>query len=244
MYLRNVPVYSRSFALLQSTLERVGLHPVIESTISCPALAIRGHETEVKELINKYSLRRKVAALDRRGVVTFHPESSHAQIEEHLERFFDQHVARWAGTASPSQFVRPEQRLFYRQLVRSLADTDVLCFSRLELDGIPVAYHFGFRRGKTLIWYKPTFDPALADFSPGLVLIRKLIEHAIATGCDELDFTIGDEPFKERFTNRRRANANVRVFGSTTSYLLGLVAQRLRHVRRTILRLLRRKRRN
>lgn len=232
IYLRNVPSHSRHFGLLQPAFERAGLFPDMDSTIACPALIIRGCEQDVRELIGKYSLRRKVSALEKRGRVQFLPENDAAAIEAHLEDFFDQHVARWKGTASPSLFLRPERRTFYRELARSLSGSGVLNFCRLELDGRPVAYHFGFRYDDKLIWYKPAFDPAYADLSPGLVLIRCLIDYALQSGCIELDFTIGEEPFKERFTNRRRANANIRVFRSGGAYLLGLFKRRLRHWRR------------
>ncbi len=242
MYLRNVPAHSRNFALLKPAFTHAGLFPVLESTIACPALVIRGCEKEVGALINKYSLRRKVSALEKLGAVSFHTDCSPADIEAHLDNFFDQHVARWTGTASPSPFLRPEQRAFYRELVHSLAGSGVLNFCRLELDGKPVAYHFGFRYDDKLIWYKPSFDPAYAEHSPGLVLIRNLIDYALRSGCGELDFTIGEEPFKDRFTNQRRANANVRVFGSRMTYRIGLFERRLRLLRRVGLRWLRRNR--
>jgi len=238
MYLRNLPLGSRSVTRLQASFERAGLHPVIESTISCPALVIRGREDEVRRLINKYSLRRKVAGLEKRGKVVFHACCTREETEQNLEAFFDQHVGRWEGTASPSLFLRPEQREFFRQLVKTFSQTGELCFSRLDLDGRSIAYHLGFRRHGKLIWYKPSFDRAFAELSPGLVLIQALIGHALESGCEELDFTIGEEPFKERFTNLRRANANVRVFSTTPRYIVGLIAQGLRRVRRTGLRLL------
>ena len=69
------------------------------------------------------------------------------------------------------------------------------------------------------MYYKPSFDPALAAHSPGLVLVRHLIARALEGGRRELDFTIGDEPFKRRFTNTTRKTVNVQIFREPALYL-------------------------
>ncbi len=63
------------------------------------------------------------------------------------------------------------------------------------------------------MYYKPSFEPALAARSPGLVLVRHLIARALDGGRRELDVTIGDEPFKRRFTHAtRKTTVNVQIF--------------------------------
>jgi CelD/BcsL family acetyltransferase involved in cellulose biosynthesis len=87
-----------------------------------------------------------------------------------------------------------------------------LHFSTLECAGKPAAFHFGFQFGKTLSWYKPSFDWDFHRESPGTVLIRYLIEDASHRGLDELDFSSGVEGFKLRFANSQSINLNLRVF--------------------------------
>ena len=72
------------------------------------------------------------------------------------------------------------------------------------LDDRPIAYHFGFVSDKRLLWYKPSFDPSIRKGSPGVVLIRHLIGYARQHNLAELDFTIGAEPFKDRFSSGTR----------------------------------------
>jgi hypothetical protein len=49
--------------------------------------------------------------------------------------------------------------------------------------------------------------------------MRHLIGHAVNSGRRELDFTVGDESFKRRFTNATRTTACLRVFRRPSGYL-------------------------
>jgi CelD/BcsL family acetyltransferase involved in cellulose biosynthesis len=71
-----------------------------------------------------------------------------------------------------------------------------------------------------VIWYKPSFDITHAAHSPGLVLMRHLIDYAVGHDRRELDFTVGDEPFKRRFTNLTRKTVSLLVFRDSSRYLL------------------------
>lgn len=86
-----------------------------------------------------------------------------------------------------------------------------LRFAVLELDGRPLAYHFGFESKRTYLWYKPAFDVGFWKYSPGEVLLRNLLRYARDSELREFDFTIGDESFKQRFANCRKENLAIYV---------------------------------
>ena len=65
-----------------------------------------------------------------------------------------------------------------------------------------VAVHLGMRSGRVLHWWFPAYDPAFARHSPGLVLLRELLDAAPAEGIGLLDFGKGDEDYKSWFANR------------------------------------------
>jgi CelD/BcsL family acetyltransferase involved in cellulose biosynthesis len=225
--LRNVPADSTTLEHMRRSAESAGLHLVRENRIVCPTLLIDGREPEIRRLINKYSVRRPTAWFRGRGALTFR-ELGADEIELLLPRFFDQHVERWRETSSPSLFVEHAYREWYRLLARALLPRGWLSFSVVEFRGEPIAFHYGFHfRGRT-IWYKPSFDLEYAARSPGLILVRCLIEDALSRGSTELDFTIGNEPFKARFTNHRRYNVNLRLFRRLPAYWSAMLQQLLR----------------
>ena len=90
---------------------------------------------------------------------------------------------------------------FYRGLVEGLDPRSDLRFAVLQAGDIPLAYHLGFEVAGKFIWYKPTFDINYWDWSPGEVLIGRLLEYASGRAVAEFDFTLGDESFKYRFAN-------------------------------------------
>ena len=101
-----------------------------------------------------------------------------------------------------------------------MADKGWLLFSMVEFNDQPIAFHYGFDYNDTVLWYKPSFDVEHASHSPGLVLLRYLIGYAIDQKRHELDFTIGDEPFKSRFTNSKRKTVSLKVFRNPGRFFL------------------------
>jgi CelD/BcsL family acetyltransferase involved in cellulose biosynthesis len=144
-----------------------------------------------------------------------------------VDRFFAQHIARWSDTATPSLFVDPRNQQFYRELARELSRRRWLLCTVVEFDDEPVAFHYGFDYNGAVLWYKPSFNRRYARMSPGLVLVRHLIGYAIQESRHELDFTIGDEPFKGRFTNTTRKTLRFRVFRDPLRFLYESVKQKL-----------------
>lgn len=122
----------------------------------------------------------------------------------------EQHVARWAQTETPSMFGELRHREFFHELVARLAPQGFVRLLQVVLDGQVVAAHLGFVYSGRFIWYKPTFDPALAHYSPGEVLLRQLILDARDEDVAEFDFTVGDEAFKQRVATRVRTIVDLR----------------------------------
>ena len=176
----------------------------------CPTLIIGDdREAALQPLIRKSSLKRHTKKLSKLGEVTFRHIEDRDEARSHLPTFFHQHIRRRAMAHDSSQMLLDEQRAFYEALVEELDPATTLRFGVLELDGRPVAYHFGFQSDRKLIWYKPAFDVDLWDEGPGEVLVRELLLYCLASGVREFDFTIGAVGFKERFANVVRLNETI-----------------------------------
>lgn len=217
--LNNVPGSSRTIEMLRTICQARGYPMLAQDHYVCPTLLIDGHEAAARQILNKPSVRRRQKFFTRSGALTFHHLRDATAVEPHLERFFAQHIARWAGSDTPSLFLEPRNRAFYRELTVNLARRGWLLFSLVEFDGRPIAYHYGFDYNQSVIWYKPSFDTAFAQYSPGIVMVGHLISYALEQRRRELDFTIGDEPFKQRFTNCSRKTMRIQIFRSPLRFL-------------------------
>ncbi len=148
-------------------------------------------------------------------------------MEPYIDEFFEQHVRRWAGRETPSLFTDVRNRVFYRRLAAELADAGSLLFSVVEFNDQPVAFHYGFDYNGVVMWYKPSFDIAYAHQSPGLVLLRNLMGYAIEQNRTEFDFGVGDEEFKQRFTNTKRMTTRIRIYRNRVRFAVDLSKRNL-----------------
>jgi CelD/BcsL family acetyltransferase involved in cellulose biosynthesis len=156
------------------------------------------------DALKKKSLARHERKLQRMGDLTSETYTRATDIAPRLDFFFEQHIRRWANTSFPSLFLSPSNKKFYRALVKRMDETGMLRFTTLMLDDRLIASHFGFCRAGVFTWYKPTFEPQMSKYSPGEVLIKRLIERARDEDCNEFDFTLGNEAFKQRFATENR----------------------------------------
>ncbi len=66
-----------------------------------------------------------------------------------------------------------------------------------------IATHLGFIHRNVLYYYMPSYDIAWARFSPGSLLLAKLLAWCNDAKLSGLDFMQGDDPYKAVFANSR-----------------------------------------
>lgn len=231
--LNSIPSESPTIGLLQDICLRFDYQVLQRDLYSNPALIIKENEAEARDIFNKAALRRRLNYFQRAGVLAFKTLIG-KDVLPYLDGFFEQHIGRWAGSATPSLFLDERNRAFYRQLATAMADKEWLALSIVELNGQPLAMHYGFDYNGRFLWYKPSFDKAHAKHSPGLVLLRYLIGHAIANQRHEFDFTIGDEPFKARFSNKVRTTVQFQICRDPLNFALAWSRWQLGAIRRKL----------
>jgi CelD/BcsL family acetyltransferase involved in cellulose biosynthesis len=64
-----------------------------------------------------------------------------------------------------------------------------------------VAGHFGMRSKEVWHYWFPSYDKAAAKYSPGLILLLKMAEHAGKIGVRTIDLGKGMSPYKQRLMN-------------------------------------------
>ena len=202
--LEPIPETSRTTQALAEAADHLGMSCTDEwgTSAVAPLLKLGGQLEGGRAAANKQSLRRHELALRRAGSLEALHLREGTAILPHLEEFFEQHVARWAATPTPSFFGRPAVRAFYRRLTDLAAECGWLRFTRLDLNGRAIAFHFGFCYRGSYLWYKPSFAIDLAQRSPGEVLLRHLLLAALEEGAHTFDFGLGSEPFKFRFATQ------------------------------------------
>lgn len=217
--LHNIPARSSTVALLQELAAPCGLRLLVRGTVICPAIVFEDVPGGASTLLNKESLQRPFRWFSRNGQMSFRNIDNDTEAQRLLTTFFSQHIERWRNAKHPSLFLDPDNKRFYQQLVREMLPSGWLVFSMIEHNGKALAFHIGFTYADTFLWYKPSFDIGLKKHSPGNVLLRFLLQYSIAHNNKQFDFTVGDEPFKQRYANTTPYNTNVLLAAKMRPYV-------------------------
>jgi hypothetical protein len=142
----------------------------------------------------RHEIRRKVRRAEAAGETTL---AESAEPLADLEAFIDLHQRRWgADGLFPPTPGGEASRFFIRRLFEGFGpDGPVrLCF--LTVGGRRIAAGITFEAGDTVAYYNAGVDPEARDLSPGVVLVARYLERAIARGYRRFDFLRGNEGYK------------------------------------------------
>jgi glycosyltransferase involved in cell wall biosynthesis/CelD/BcsL family acetyltransferase involved in cellulose biosynthesis len=164
----------------------------------CPGLPLAGAGAGATVAAIPAGTWRKVAYARRHAA-----RAAQLRIEEvtpaTLDATFDQleilHQRRWSERGGGA-LAEARVRAFHREAAGRLLAQDALMMPLLHLEGEVAAVLYGFHDRGACRYYLGGFDPALARFSPGSLLIAHAIEEAGRRGATTFDFLRGAEPYK------------------------------------------------
>jgi CelD/BcsL family acetyltransferase involved in cellulose biosynthesis len=178
-----------------------------------PAYVVRRVPLAEASVADRPSLNKRERQFTRKGNVEFRAFTETHDILDRLDGFFALHARRFEEKGAKSPLRAPSMRRFYAAIVTRLAPTGSVILSTLSLDGSPIATRFSLRFGGTLHLYAAAFEPAFSRYSPGILQLRHLIQHASDTGSDTLDLGIGDSQHKQLFSGGSTTQlVNLQVF--------------------------------
>ena len=117
-----------------------------------------------------------------------------SELEPEVDAFLDLMIR---SRPDKADFMTPRMRSFFYEAVRAAHRGRWLQLAFLEIEGRKVATYLSFDYGDRLMVYNSGYEPD-SPFSPGIVLIARLIERAVQHGKHIVDFMRGDEEYKYR----------------------------------------------
>ncbi len=181
--------------------------PIIKHHRVCPYITINRSWDEYLQALSKnmrYNIRRRTRKLEKE----FHPEfdwlQNDAEIEDTINELFRLHSDRFESKSRKSIFVAEKRQGFHQQIAREFNARDILRLFRLKINGKAVALLYCYEYGNQLFYFQAGMDPAWESYSPGLVLMAKVIQYAHDKGLVLFDFMRGDESYKFKWTQQVR----------------------------------------
>jgi CelD/BcsL family acetyltransferase involved in cellulose biosynthesis len=129
-----------------------------------------------------------------------------------LDEGFALEAAGWKGERGTAIACDPALLARYRAIAHAFAARGQLACYFLKAGRRRIAFHFALSDNDTYYLFKPGFNPALASFGPGHLLVDAVARDLIARGVRELDFLGDDMPWKREWTNQARPHDFVYLF--------------------------------
>jgi CelD/BcsL family acetyltransferase involved in cellulose biosynthesis len=210
--------------LAQCTFSRWGKPAVVE-IISCPEVDLReGWDNVFRRHTyhHRANWRRKWNSLTKLGALEFLETSDPDELGAAFPRMRELYAARWQGkhvrgALSPAHY--PVQL----EAAKALGSRGLVRLSVIRLDGEIAAFSYAMRGAGESTSSFVAHDAALEAFSPGQLLLIKVLEAATARGDTCYDFSLGTMPYKAMWATREQ-----RVFSVLTGRGAGLAARRRR----------------
>jgi hypothetical protein len=103
----------------------------------------------------------------------------------------------WKGNAGSSIISSNKDLLFYENLVDRLEKSGVLYFHFLKIGEDIVAGNIGIKHGEKLLLWKLAYDDSFKKYSPGGLLLERLIErNSLNKNFTSIDFMTGESWYK------------------------------------------------
>ena len=215
---REVPISDRSFARAAE-----GTRPGLRVDLSSGFDAYRRSTPSVKsEQIKFRRIKREV------GRLRFTMHDDREDVLDTLLRWKEEQYERTGANGFYQLFSVPWATRILRDIYRTQETDFAGVLSSLYAGDRLVAAHLGMRSGHVLHHWFPAYEISMKTYSPGLILLLKMLEHAPAAGMTILDFGQGTPQYKARFANAGQTTVYGTVERSSWRYLRRAVKRRAR----------------
>ena len=178
---------------------------------------------ESRSANHRGDVRRRLRRIAERGEISLWiPGETDVDVAraDFLERFLPAYDEIWRRRPAGNMFNRAGVKDFVERVLTEGLAAGWAHYSAMKVGGEPVAWHLGLIDRRQFYWWIPTHAQSWNDWSPGKVLLARLIEQGIADGWTHLHFQTGGHDYKLAWAN---ADANLRTIRWQSPTLKGKV---------------------
>ena len=157
-------------------------------------------KNRVKEGFSFISSKKSVKRHRNKLINNFKYEVKHLigeEIRSNLSQLEILHKERWAFDNIVSSFYYMNRLFFYDE------DLENRLLTTISLNDNILAMHYGMIVENKLVWHTPVVNIQYLTFSPIEVLLTETVNFCQNNQIQQLDFGIGDEKYKARFSNTK-----------------------------------------
>lgn len=136
------------------------------------------------------------------GAIRFQFDATERMPE--LSRLITMKRAQYRRTGKPDGLAAVWKQRLLHELVNAREPDCTSLLSVLHAGDTWVASHFGLQCGPVLHYWFPVYNPDVAKYAPGRILLRRVLNECAEHGITLVDRGEGDSPAKRDFANRER----------------------------------------
>jgi CelD/BcsL family acetyltransferase involved in cellulose biosynthesis len=186
-----------SLAVLPRVCAGLGLACTVEEMDRAPYVSLPGTFEAYQERLGKkerHELRRKMRrAAELIPGMAVRVARTADEVARDLPSFLALHRR---SHPEKERFMDDRMAAFFREIAEGFAASGQLRMAFLAGEAGDLASVFQFRVNGAFLLYNSGYDPSFRSANPGLVLIARCIEQAVAEGAPEYDFLRGTERYK------------------------------------------------
>jgi CelD/BcsL family acetyltransferase involved in cellulose biosynthesis len=141
----------------------------------------------------RHEVRRKMRRLNEEGNITYRFIDKGEGLTRALDTFFKMFTESREDKAA---FLTEQMKSYFKLLVTTMEDLDILKLGVLELDNKPIAEIMCFDYNDCIYLYNSGYDPQYISLSAGLLSKVYAIKDSIEKSKKRFDFLKGAEPYK------------------------------------------------
>lgn len=144
--------------------------------------------------------------------------TSHSDLNRSaLEDFLSLEMKGWKGTNRSAIACSAQTLQFYRSVAAEAANRGYLKIYSLERNGTPISMHLGFQMQGRYYAPKVAYDEELGRYSPGQILVERVIKDLSSQGVSTYEFLGPSAPWKRVWTLSFRSHHNIYIFRPTAT---------------------------
>lgn len=180
----------------------------------------------------KSDIKRQVRRLEELGKLSFCYEIEQFNIEKYLNVLFEFKSMQYKRTGVIDSFANDNVRKFYSSLFNDNFSSFKPIFSVLKLDDEPIAIHLGVQFSGRFYYLLPTYNFDYQVYSPGKILLHRIIQEAINTKNVVFDFTVGGEEYKREWCNNELVLQRFEYYRGILGYFVKMVFSCVNYLKR------------
>ena len=220
-----IPSQSPTFKVGSAVANRLRWHLHVEPQFSSPWKPLCSDTSDWDaDLKSKFksNLRNRERRIEKLGRLRFQVVTDINLLQKALDVFYQLECRSWKGNEKSAIIQKPLVKSFYDNLVLGGAGNARIAV--LYLDDQPIAAQLLRVVGGRMFLVKVSYNPEFGKYSPGQLIMRRVVKYAIETGISELDFLGEEAAWKSDWNATPDQNLAMRQFSPGIRGTYGYVA--------------------